>query len=200
MLVGVLGIKSSGKDTTADYMCTNYNFNKLILAQPLKDACKVLFNFSDEQLYGNLKETIDPYWKTSPRIVLQYLGTDIFRRDINKIMPNISGNFWVDLMISKYTEMKNKDKNVLCVVSDVRFQNEIDKIHEQGGIVIKLIRPSLSNTDMHESEKNIETLDADYTIINDSTKDNLYMKIDNIIDNIVQEKLCLNLDILNITV
>jgi len=39
-------------------------------------------------------------------------------------------------------------------------------------------------------------LEADYTIINDSTKDNLY----NEIDNIVQEKLCLNLVNLNITI
>ena len=196
MLIGILGRKSSGKDTTADYMCLNYNFEKLILAQPLKDACKLLFNFSDEQLYGNLKETIDPNWGTSPRIVLQYLGTDIFRRDINKIIPNIDGNFWVNLIASKYTEMKNNNKNAFAVISDVRFQNEIDKIHEQGGVVIKIIRSSLSNTDIHESEKNIDTLEADYTIINDSTKDNLY----NEIDNIVKEKLCLNFVNLNITI
>lgn len=184
MLFGILGRKSSGKDTTADYMCTKYDFNKLVLAQPLKDACKILFNFSDDQLYGNSKELIDPMWGTSPRIVFQYLGTDVFRRDIHKIIPDINDNFWVNLMASRYLEMKKTNGSV--VVSDLRFQNEIDKIHELGGIVIKIIRPSLSNVDVHESEKNIDLFDADYVITNDTTIDDLYRKI----DTIMHEKYC----------
>lgn len=197
MLFGILGRKFAGKDTVADYMCSKHNFKKLVLAEPLKEACKLLFNFSDEQLYGNLKETIDPNWGTTPRIVFQYLGTDIFRKDIHKIIPDIDDNFWVNLAISKYLEMKNVNKNALIVISDVRFQNEIDNIHKQGGIIIKIIRPSLSNTDAHESEKNIDNFDSDYTIINDSTKDDLYGKI----DNIIQENLmCLNFVNFNITI
>lgn len=185
-IIGVLGRKGSGKDTLADYMCANHNFKKLVLAEPLKDACKLLFNFSDEQLYGNLKEDIDPRWGTSPRIVLQYLGTDIFRRDINKIIPSSAGNFWVNLMANKYLTMieENKGTDVKAVVSDVRFQNEIDRIHELGGIIIKVNRPSISNSDAHESEKNIDTLEADYVISNDGTKEELYKKLDNIIKEI----------------
>ena len=186
MIIGVLGRKGSGKDTSADYMCEKHNFQKLVLAQPLKDACKLLFNFSDEQLYGNLKEEIDGRWGTSPRIVLQYLGTDIFRKDINKIIPNINGNFWVNLMANKYLEMLEKQttKEVKVILSDVRFQNEIDKIHELGGIVIKVNRPSISNSDAHESEKNIDILKADYVITNDGTKEDLYKKLDNIVGEI----------------
>ena len=197
MLVGILGRKFAGKDTVADYMCSKHNFNKLILAQPLKDACKLLFNFSDEQLYGNLKESIDPNWGITPRIVFQYFGTDVFRRDIHKIIPNIGDNFWINLAISKYLEMKNANKDALIVISDVRFQNEIDSIHEQGGIIIKIIRPELSNMDAHESEKNIDNLSGDYTIINDETKDDLYKKI----DIIIQEKMsCLKFVNFNITI
>ena len=178
MLIGILGKKYSGKDTTADYICNKYNGTKLILADPLKEACKILFNFSDEQLYGNLKENIDLNWGTSPRKILQYLGTDIFRNDINKILPDIGSKFWINLMSIKYSEIK-KEKS-LIIVSDVRFQNEIDRIHEHGGFIIKLIRESIKNDDKHESE-NIDNLFGDYTIINDSTKNDLYHKIDTII-------------------
>lgn len=181
MLVGILGRKGAGKDTIADYLIENYDFEKLILAQPLKDACKVLFNFNDEQLYGNLKETVDPNWGTSPRIVLQYLGTEVFRKDINKIIPGIDGNFWVNLMASKYKELRNKNSSIQVVVSDVRFKNEIDEIHKLNGIVIKVTRPALNNNDTHESEKSIDNLSGDFEIINEGSLEDLYNKINTII-------------------
>ena len=66
-------------------------------------------------------------------------------------------------------------------MSDMRFQNEIDMIHQLGGIVIKLTRPSINNTDAHESEKNIDNLKGDFNIINDGTLEELYKKVDEII-------------------
>src|SRR5438045_2338658 len=102
MIIGILGFKRAGKDTVADYIVSNYGFEKMILSQPLKEACKILFNFTDEQLYGNLKEIVDSNWKTSPRKIMQYLGTDILRNDINKIIPNINNNFWINLVVNKY--------------------------------------------------------------------------------------------------
>lgn len=180
MLIGVLGRKGSGKDTVSDYILEKFNFEKMILAEPLKNACKELFNFSDEQLYGNLKETIDPQWGVSPRKVLQWLGTDVIRNRINELNPDIGNNFWIMLLKIKYLKKLNNNKNIKVIVSDVRFQNEIDIIHQLGGRVIKLTRPSINNTDAHESEKNIDNLKGDIDIINDGTLDELYKKVDKI--------------------
>jgi hypothetical protein len=188
MIIGILGRKGAGKDTIADHMIKNYKFQKLVLAQPLKDACKVLFNFNDEQLYGNLKETIDPNWGVSPRQVLQYVGTDIFRKDITRIIPDINSNFWVNLMSTKYKQMKENDPNIRVVVSDVRFENEINEIHKLNGIIIKVTRPGMSNNDMHDSERLIDNLHGDYEIQNDSGIEELYNKINNILDENVFKK------------
>lgn len=184
MIIGVLGRKGSGKDTIADHIVKKYNFEKMQFAEPLKNACKVLFDFTDEQLYGSLKETIDPQWGVTPRHVLQYVGTDMFRNHINGLIPNTDNNFWVNLMKNKYLKKCEQDKNTKVIVSDVRFQNEIDIIHKLNGKVIKLMRPSLSNNDAHESEKNIDLLDGDFTIINDGTLEELYSKVDKILDGI----------------
>lgn len=183
-LIGVLGRKRSGKDTISDYMCKTYNFQKMSLAQPLKDCCKILFNFSDEQLYGDMKETIDPMWHTSPRKALQYLGTSVFRNDINKLLPGINDNFWINSVIAKYLKLcqsADNSDNVKVIISDVRFQNEIDEIHKKNGIIIKISRPSLENIDDHESEKNIDIMDGDYNIINDGSLEELYTKVDSIV-------------------
>ena len=108
MLIGVLGRKGSGKDTVSDYIVNKYNFEKMIIADPLKIACKELFNFTDEQLYGNLKETVDPQWGLSPRQAFQWLGTDIFRNEVNELNPDIGNNFWIILLKIKYlTKIKN---------------------------------------------------------------------------------------------
>ena len=188
MLFGILGRKGAGKDTVADYMIQKYNFQKTAFAQPLKDACRVLFNFNEEQLFGNLKETIDPNWGTSPRTVLQWLGTDVIRNNVREIIPEIGDNFWVNLMSIKYKQMVSCNDCCNVVVSDVRFKNEVEEIHKLGGMVIKIIRPTINNIDMHESEKNIDILCGDYEIINDGTLEELYNKINNIIEKNVFKK------------
>ena len=187
MLIGVLGFKYSGKDTTADYLVKNYDFTKIAFAQPMKDACKILFNFDDEQLYGSKKEIIDCRWNVSPRTVFQHFGTEMFRRGINEIMPHIKDNFWVTLAIDTYHNIVKKEPNIKVVISDVRFPNEIDAIHKENGIVIKITRPEIISVDTHASE-DIENLRGDYEIINDGTLENLYNKIDIILENIRKKR------------
>lgn len=180
MLIGILGYKFSGKDTTADYLVKKYNFKKIAFADPLKDTCRILFNFDEDQLFGNKKETIDPRWGISPRTAFQYIGTDIFRNKISEIMPNVGNNFWVNLAIDNYKQIQKTNVKQNVVISDVRFQNEIDAIQNNGGIIIKIIRPSLQSNDMHASE-NISELSGDHEIYNDGTLENLYDKIDKLI-------------------
>ncbi|CAH6421339.1 Kinase [uncultured virus] len=179
MIIGILGEKSSGKDTCADYLVNDFNFKKEIIAKPLKKVLKILFNFSDEQLYGDSKELIDANWGNSPRVILQYLGTDIFRKDIQKILPNIKDNFWINKIYHKY----KFDKDTKMVISDVRFQNEVDVIHSMGGKILKIKRRSLNNNDNHESEKYIDLIDNyDFLLENDGTKEELYAKINEILN------------------
>lgn len=184
MLIGVLGRKGSGKDTIADYIINKFHYEKMVIAEPLKNACKELFNFSNEQLYGDLKEVVDTQWGVSPRKVLQWFGTDIIRNRINELNPDIGNNFWVTLLKIKFLQKTNTDKNLKIIVSDVRFQNEIDMVRELGGKVIKLTRESVNSDDAHESEKNIDKLEGDINILNDGTLDELYKKVDEFFLNI----------------
>lgn len=175
MLIGVLGKKYHGKDTIADYLCQNYNFTKLTLAEPLKDICKTLFQFTDQQLNSELKDVIDLRYGVTPRKIMQYIGTDILRNDIQRIIPNIQQNLWVNILINK---IKSLEGNI--VISDVRCENEILRIREEGGIIIKVVRPSVVNDDEHETEKNIDHFEGDYEVENENLLD-LYGKIDEII-------------------
>ena len=61
MIIAVIGKKRSGKDTLANYLVKNYNFKKYGFGDPVKEICKLMFGFSQEQIDTDLKEEQDTY-------------------------------------------------------------------------------------------------------------------------------------------
>lgn len=177
-LIGIIGQKRAGKDTMADYIIKNYNYTKKSLSDPLKDACKSIFLLSDEQLYGNEKEVPDKRWNGStPRQLLQVVGTQLFREDLNKYIPQLnelSNTIWIHHFELWYA--KNKDKKI--VIPDIRFNDEAQMIKNNGGVLIKINRGEFSKTDLHKSEQELEDIMADAYIFNNSSIDELYNTID----------------------
>lgn len=185
IIIGLTGKKRSGKDTVADHLVKNYGFTKLSFAGPLKEACQLLFQFTDDQVHTDLKEEIDPFWGVSPRVVLQYVGTDIFRNQMKDIIPQIGSNFWTTLAQKRCVDILKDNKEARIVISDVRFQNEAEMINNLGGKVIKITRPSLKSVDEHISETGIDSISIiDYEIINDKTIEELLGNMDNIVINL----------------
>ena len=85
--------KNLGKDTNADLIALEYGYQKVNFANPLKEAYRHMFGLTDGQLYGSLKETKDDYWDASPRTLLQFIGTNLFRKQFNQ-------NVWVSRLES----------------------------------------------------------------------------------------------------
>lgn len=66
-LVILQGPAKSGKDTVANFMVKDGGFVAVAQADPMKQLAKLVFGFSDEQLWGesrDLKERIDDRYKT----------------------------------------------------------------------------------------------------------------------------------------
>lgn len=186
-VIGITGKKFNGKDTVADYLHDKLDYIKLSYATPLKEACRIMFGFNDEQLYGSLKETPDPRWKNiTPRQVFQYFGTELVRNQMGKLIQDIGTNFWVICLVNKLNTILKENPNAKIVIPDVRFPDEIEilKKLEFPVLLLRVKRPSLNNSgDNHDSEKFIDDLEVDHEIINDSTKEELYKKVDNILDD-----------------
>lgn len=179
-IIGITGRKRHGKDTLGDHLVKNHGYTKIGFADALKDACREIFGFSEEQLYGNLKEVDDPFWKTSPRKVLQYVGTELFRERISEILPEVGQDIWIKVVENKILseQLTNPDKKY--VITDVRFENELQFIKRLKGQVIKVQRDvkSIDNTCDHASETYIDSIEANFTIKNDGTLEELYEKLD----------------------
>lgn len=175
-IIGLCGKKFSGKDTVANYL-SKKGYYKYALADPLKQICKIIFDFNDDQLYGNLKEKTDHKWKITPRQVFKYIGTEIFRDNINKILDNSNSDFWINILINKIRN-SNREK---IVISDIRFQNEIDIIQKEFNCIFININRTNNNLidDLHISENSIDNLEGiDHIIDNNSSYNDLYDKIE----------------------
>jgi hypothetical protein len=176
-IIGITGRKRHGKDTLGDYLVSNYGYTKIGFADALKEGCRHIFGFNDDQLYGNSKEIDDDFWKASPRKVLQYVGTDLFRDQLSKILPEVKDDIWVKVV--EKTILQNPDKKY--VITDVRFNNELEFIKKYNGLTIKVQRDTLTNIDSHISESFIDELQTNYTIKNSGTIEELYENFNNIV-------------------
>ena len=180
-LVALLGKKRHGKDTVADYLGSKYGYEKYSFANPLKRGAMEMFGLTEEQVFGDQKEVIDPLWGCTPRQILQVLGTELLQFDIQNHIASfkeIGRLVWVKNFIRFY--QNNPGKNLS--IADVRFIHEASTIKELGGIVIKVVRPGMPDADLHASEVEIDVIEYDHLIINDGSLQDLYDKVEAILN------------------
>lgn len=178
ILLGLMGKKRCGKDTVAKILIYNYSFTSMRFADPIKEMCKIMFGWGYNHIEGDLKEVIDPRWGISPRQAMQYIGTEFAQFNLGKAYPNfyktISRRIWSERFRQEYVYCDYD----FVVVPDTRFKHEVDCIHDLGGKVIEIVRPNTEDKlDNHASEKELESLIPDYTILNDSTINDLEDKV-----------------------
>ena len=169
MIIGIAGHARHGKDTTADFIVKHFGFTKRALADPMKDACRVIFpTWTDEHLYGDLKDKVDPEYGISPRHALQSIGTQWGQWELGKYddFANVTGRkLWVNALLSRATGD--------VVISDVRFPHEAEAIRDRGGFIIMIRRTGWPVDMTHESERGVEDIRPDFVIRNGSTLDDL---------------------------
>ena len=197
MLIGIVGLIGSGKDTVAKRLVEKHNFNRDSFAKSLKDAVSVMFNWDREMLEGNTsssrhwREQPDKYWskqfgKTiTPRWVLQYFGTEVMR-------GQMYDGIWVDSCLGRY---KGKD----TVISDTRFPNEVNQIRARGGKIIRVkkgpdpewfvnyVEGNIIPKNVHSSEYLWARSEFDLIINNDGDLNDLNKSVDNMIMHLLQD-------------
>ena len=183
-IIGICGKKESGKDTVGDYIVSHYTgYEKLSFAGALKQICKILYPFlTDNQLSDHkLKEKIevDTLQNQSPRMIMQRVGTDLFRTHYDK-------NIWIRILNDSIRRRIQENQSSKFVITDVRFQNELEYILStfEDVTILNIKRESKSNiVDQHITENGILSCDSMITIENNGTLHELYQQIDSVIND-----------------
>lgn len=182
MLIGVSGRAGAGKDTVSDYFVSKYGFKKIALADPIKRLVKDIFVLDDHTVYDRVaREQPLPQWNNwSVRRLLQFIGTELFREKIDD-------GIWVK---SLHYRVKSDPKNNY-IVSDVRFPNELEYLSKncEDFFSIKVKRDGCDGVvglKGHASEA--FDLEANYTLENNSSFEDLYNKLDKIYEEFMLDK------------
>ena len=176
IIIAFGGAKGSGKSTASSFLVKHHDYVKGSFATKLKELITNLFNLTDECYNVDKKEKVIERLGTTPRKLLQTIGTELFRNTLPSVLPELKSchnkGIWVNLM-----EFDDK----LMTIDDVRFPDEYDRINECKGLCIRIIRDSHSNKSNSKSHVSEQYLPLDIKITNNGSVKDLYDKVDKIV-------------------
>lgn len=179
-LIGLSGFARSGKDT-AFFALWDRGFVRRAFADALKADVRASLDRSlvtaglaesETQLFG------DDYKERFRPLLVEY----------GRAMRLLVKDYWIKRLARDNFEVLQKES---VGITDVRYANEADWIHEQGGKVILIQRPGVGAANSEEEASIAEMKSKfcfDAIIDNDSTVEALHAKVLQYLDETTQEK------------
>lgn len=177
--IGLAGKSGSGKDLIADYIGERYNYQKIAVADAIREEVNtyIQYTLAREAARQDFPPTFslvlnafkNAVWDkpTTPemRVMLQWWGTE-FRRSVDP-------HYWTNRLAER---LKNEDS---IVISDIRTPEEMVVVREAGGEIWFVERPGIGSVgiERHYTEVALEGATYDRVIVNDSTIDDLKQKV-----------------------
>lgn len=178
IIVGLAGRSKSGKNTAANTLTDilkegGISSSHISFAYPLKRMIIDTFGIPEENVFGSQKKRLvsfgtwgDYFSETIPdgilktdrinvRDMMRHLGTDIFRSRVDR-------NFWVKSFRRRINnnafdeDFPADTNNRVVIVTDIRFENEVDCVTKLNGYNIKLDRVVPYNS--HASEEAVDLI------------------------------------------
>jgi hypothetical protein len=191
-VIGITGLKQTGKSTFARYLHDIINADPVIIpetgvhkwsaeryafAKPLKEICHTLFGGTEDNWYGDFKTVPLAQWadinlpvQPTPRKLLQYVGTELFRNHVNP-------EFWLHVAHRYIADIVEETGANVIIIDDVRFDNEATfLLQHYDAVIVKLTRHDpgyKSDGDLHQSEKGLSTNLVDFVYSFDDYENHL---------------------------
>ncbi|MFG3244615.1 hypothetical protein [Streptomyces sp. NPDC048157] len=188
MHIGLMGYARSGKDTVGAYLTAKHGYRRVSFADPLKEAALKLDTWIDAgavptgpAMCRRLSELVAEWgWERSKdeypevRRFLQHLGQSI--RDLDE-------GFWLRTALRKVDDAE--EIGLPCVVTDVRYPNELAALRRRGFHLVFIDRPGVGPVNDHISEMAVAPADADEQLFNGGSLDVLTTRTEEVWERLV---------------
>jgi hypothetical protein len=178
MLIGISGLKNSGKNTVANIIQEIHpQTEQFAWADKVKEATLILnpylIIFDEYEPSSLLSEVTHHGWdkvKQCPEVrqFVQHLGTDVGRKMFGE-------DVWINALLPQISHHRDR----IVLITDVRFENELQTIIGLGGFNIQVTRPG-HISDGHDSEQELPPYYFDHLLRNDSSLPELSVDVTNI--------------------
>jgi len=168
-LIGVSGKKQVGKDTFYQIFnkyipkYENMKFADNIKKIGSKLSKEPLNEFYEHKYYSKIL----PLWNMTIREFQQFIGSEL---------RNLDDDIWVNSLLKNFDNENSK-----WIITDVRFENEVEMIKRNNGIVVRILRDNINPNDSTCKHVSGTALDNytkwDYVIYNNGTIQDYELKI-----------------------
>ncbi|MFI9123872.1 hypothetical protein ACIGW0_31525 [Streptomyces bikiniensis] len=187
MNIAVAGRARVGKDTVGRYLVETRGYRRVAFADALKEAAwkinPAVFATGEGDGFGaytvDLQEAVtDLGWESAKDSVPEVRR---FLQELGAAMRAVDPEIWINAVLAKV--MEANEQGVPCVITDVRYLNELAEMHRRRWYTIHINRPGVPQLD-HESEGAIRPDQTHYMIHNAGTLDDLHRQVDVILEDI----------------
>lgn len=161
LIIGVTGFAGAGKDTVGGILQANYGFKRLALADPIKDMLSVI---GVDCHTRKTKDEYNPRFYTSPRRLMQTLGTEWAREMIHP-------DFWISILKDKMKEAVARD----YVITDIRMPNEAAWIRSVGQLWF--VKRDSATAATHATEHGLASQRGDVILDNNGSFEDLTARV-----------------------
>jgi hypothetical protein len=173
MLIGFVGEKGAGKSTLMNVLSSN--FIELTFANPVKIVAATISAGTAELHDAVQKELFNEKIGMTNRELMQRVG-DLLREQLPVYLSEMfSGSPIVE--IAKASLLNVKSRGLHIIFSDVRYHDEAKMIKDEGGLLVRIVRPRQTHVpDFHSSETQSKEVIVDYELVNDGTEQEMLEK------------------------
>ena len=165
-IIGLGNKKQVGKDTAAGFIKEYYNDQGLSVevtsfATPLYFICEYLYGWAGFKTKAYYDK--NPRDKEKPLVIGKSPRQILIDLSTAGVRTAVYNDTWIDYMFKRPHEAD------VLIITDVRFPNEAQAIHEHGGFIFKVSRPIDDTPDVADMALDSDKGWWDFTLVNDGT-------------------------------
>lgn len=181
-VIAIAGLKGSGKNTAADLIIDLYkdklNFETIAFADPIRKEVERIF-----KLDGSNKQ-YDSFKRSTMSFGIGFIGNStIYARRAVREIGMLMRSYDEDQFVRYVNEKIQSDKAKVWIITDLRFQNELDFLKSINAYIIKVDREVVK--DDHITEAGIYDSHCNAVFDNNKSEGDLKLQIKLHFDNLL---------------